>query len=118
MKRLSIAFGVSVLLLSGCTIRLADFTVVSIKNSNVPAKSIGTRVTGEHCVFSWIGVSWFGTEPNLKEAFGQAMNNAGPEYDALVDAVVYRKNGIWKNCYEVRGIGISTKTAKVATDKK
>jgi hypothetical protein len=98
-----------ILLSSGCTIRMADFTVASIKNSNVPAKTVGKSVTGENCVFSWLGISWFGNEPNLKEAVDQAMQNAGPDYDALVNMVIYRKNDILKNCYMVRGTAISTK---------
>ena len=93
MKRLYIAFGMLVLLASGCTIKMADLTVVSIKSNNIPAKSIGTRVTGEHCVFSWLGVNWFGNDPDLKKALEQAMDKAGPEYDALVEASLSRKNG-------------------------
>ena len=117
MKRLYIAFGMLVLLASGCTIKMADLTVVSIKSNNIPAKSIGTRVTGEHCVFSWLGVNWFGNDPDLKKALEQAMDKAGPEYDALVEASLSRKNGYWKNCYEVSGTAINTRTGKAVNNK-
>jgi hypothetical protein len=109
MKQLFVVLGVFAIILSGCTIKMADLTVVSIQSNNIPAKSIGTRVTGEHCVLSWLGINWFGGEPNLKEAIDQAMIKAGPEYDALVEASIVRKNGYWNNCYEVTGTAISTK---------
>jgi hypothetical protein len=112
MTRFFIAISVAVVLLAGCTTRLGDFTVVSVKQSNVPAKSIGKRVTGESCVFSWLGVGWFGNEPSLKDAFDRAMQEAGPEYDALVDAIVYRNNKLFEDCYYVRGVAISTKSTK------
>jgi len=109
MNRWYIALGVALLMASGCAIRVADFSVVSIRSSNIPAKSIGKRVTGESCVFSWFGLSWLGKDPNLKDAFESAMQSGGPEYDAMVDTVVFRTNGLWKSCYTVRGIVISTK---------
>lgn len=118
MNRLSIVFAMLILLMSGCTIKMADLTVVSIMNNNIPAKSIGTRVTGEHCVFSWLGVNWFGNDPDLKKALGQAMAKAGPEFDAMVEVSMSRKNGFWENCYEVTGTAINTKTSGTVHDKK
>ncbi len=112
MTRFYIALSVVVVFMAGCTYRLGDFTVVSVKQSNVPAKAIGKRVGGESCVFSWLGVGWFGNEPSLKDAFDRAMQEAGPAYDALVDTIVYRKNNLWENCYYVRGVAISTKSPK------
>lgn len=44
MKALYIVFGMLVLLASGCAIRMADLTVVSIRSSNIPAKSVGSPV--------------------------------------------------------------------------
>ena len=112
MMRFSSAVFVAVVLLAGCTTRLGDFTVISVKQSNVPAKMIGKRVTGESCVFSWLGIGWFGNEPSLKDAFDRAMQDAGPQYDALVDTIVYRNNKLLENCYIVRGVAISTKNSK------
>jgi len=112
MTKFYVALFVAVVLLAGCTTRLGDFTVVSVKHANVPAKSIGKRVAGESCVFSWLGIGWFGNEPSLKDAFDRAMQEAGPDYDALVDTIVYRQNKLLENCYQVRGVAISTKSSK------
>ncbi len=109
MKKILIALGLLVFMLSACTVKTTDLTVVSIRDNDIPAKVIGTRVSGEHCVLSWLGINWFGGEPDLKLALEQAMYKAGPEYDALVAATITRKNGYWKNCYEVYGTAISTK---------
>ena len=111
MTRWYIVFStiMALLLSSGCAIRIADFSVVSIKQSNIPAKTIGKRVTGENCVFSWFGIDWLSKDPNLKDAIDQAMQSGGPEYDAMVDTSVYRKTGLWKSCYMVKGTVISTK---------
>jgi len=109
MTRWYIIAGMALILTAGCAVRVADFTVVSIKNSSIPAKSIGKRVTGESCVFSWFGISWLGKDPNLKDAIDKAMESGGPEYDAMVDTTVYRTNGLLKNCYTVKGTVISTK---------
>ena len=112
MMRFAIGLFVAVVLTAGCTTRLGDFSIVSVKHANVPAKSIGKRVAGESCVFSWLGIGWFGNEPILKDAFDRAMQEAGPEYDALVDTIVYRNNRLLENCYYVRGVAISTKSSK------
>ena len=111
MTRWYIVFSmiVALLLSSGCAMRIADFSVVSIKQSNIPAKAIGKRVTGENCVFSFLGIDWLSKDPNLKDAIDQAMQSGGPEYDAMVETTVYRKTGLWKSCYMVNGTVISTK---------
>ena len=112
MIRLYFALGMALLLSSGCAVRIADFSVVSIKRSNIPAKEVGKRVSGENCAFSFLGLDWLSKDPNLKEAVDQAMQNAGPDYDAMVEVTVYRKTGFWKNCYLVQGTVISTKTSQ------
>src|SRR5512134_1289770 len=105
------------LMVSACTVRLADLTVVSTKNTTVPAKSIGKRVTGEHCTFALWLVHF--SEPNLKEAFDKALEQAGPDYDALIDVVLYDRIGFFSNCVKIQGIAVNTKTAKApAADKK
>jgi hypothetical protein len=110
MIRRYIALGLMLLLSSGCAIRVADFSVVSVnKQSNIPAKSIGKRVSGENCVFSFLGIDWLSKDPNLKDAIDQAMQSAGPDYDAMVDTTVHRKTGLWSSCYIVKGTVISTK---------
>ena len=101
----------AVLLMSGCTVRVADFTFSSTKNSTFPVKSLGKRVTGENCVFSVWLVHF--NEPNVKEAFDRALEQAGPEFDALADVVVLQKIGIFSNCLRVQGTAISTKGSRI-----
>lgn len=75
---------------SSCTTRLLDFTVVSSKNTEmqIPTSSKGERVEGKDgvpIIFFPLG------NPNLKEACDRAIESAGPEYDALIDGVIYSK---------------------------
>ncbi len=107
----TIAVCCSFFILSGCTIRVVDFTVISTKNVKVPSVSKGSRVTGEDCIpviFVPLGI------PNMKEAIDRAIESAGPEYDALVDGVVYRHNYSFifgQVCIAVEGTPIDTKTS-------
>lgn len=110
LKRVSV-FLFGLFLLSGCTIRMVDFTVISTKNARVPSVEKGPRTEGKDCVvvflFPW-GI------PNMKEAIDNAIESAGPEYDALVDGVVYMQNHnflIGVQCYKVEGTPINTKKA-------
>ncbi len=71
----------------------------------------GERVTGEDCVpviLFPMGI------PNMKEAIDRAIESAGPEFDALVDGVVYHKNYSFlfgQICYTIEGTPINTKTS-------
>lgn len=99
-----------VALLSGCVTRITDFTVISTKNVNVAfAAKANTRVTGTDCVY--VVLIPLGM-PNLKEAIDRAIEGAGPQYDGLIDGVVYHKNMSFlfgKVCYEVEGTPVGTK---------
>jgi len=84
---------------------MVDFTVISTKNARVPSVENGPRTVGTDCVFVFFVP--FGI-PNMKEA----IENVGPEYDALVDGVVYMQNHsfiIGRQCYKVKGTPINTK---------
>ena len=108
-KAIIVLFSSLYILLSGCTIRIVDFTVISTKNVKIPTADKGTRVTGEDCVVVFLIP--FGI-PNMKEAIDRAIENAGPEYDALVDGVVYQLNHnflVGQQCYKVEGTPINTK---------
>ena len=75
------------LLLTGCTSRLIDFTVISSKNVNLvlPDGATGPRTEGKHSVpIILIPIG----RPNIKEATDNAIEAAGPQYDALIDGVV------------------------------
>lgn len=75
------------LLLTGCSYRMIDFTVISSKNVqlHLPDGASGPRTEGVHSVpiiFFPLG------RPNIKEATDRAIENAGSQYDALIDGVV------------------------------
>lgn len=86
-------FLIAVLILStGCSRRLIDFTVISSKNVhlNVPEDAMGERVEGKDLVW-WIFFIPLGT-PHVKEAVDDAIEQAGPGFDALIDGVIYVEN--------------------------
>ena len=92
MKRtlLSIArpLGVAALALalSGCVVRLADFTALSSKNANIPGER-GPRVEGEDMIPI---VLFFPTgQSNIKTAVDRAIEKGGG--DLLVDGVISQK---------------------------
>ncbi len=106
-------------LLTGCNRRLIDFTVISSKNVrlDLPDGATGPRTEGKDGVTVIFAIP-LGT-PNMKEATDRAIENAGPEYDALVDGVV-------SSCYcafifgtsyiKVEGTPINTKMLSAALD--
>ena len=107
----SVALGFTLLLTLGCTIRMVDFTAISTKNVKIPTVAKGNRVTGEDCIpviLIPLGI------PNMKEAIDRAIESAGPDFDALVDGVVYHQNYSFlfgQVCYVVEGTPINTKTS-------
>ncbi len=110
-KVIIVLFTTLFLFLSGCTIRLVDFTVISTKNVRIPTADKGKRVTGDDCVI--VILFPFGI-PNMKEAIDRTIENAGSEYDALVDGVVYQLNHSFlfgQQCYRVEGTPINTKNS-------
>lgn len=109
-----------VVVLSGCTTRLTDFTVISTKNTELVhgQNRAPERVVGNSCVpviLVPIGV------PNLKEAIDNAIEKAGSGYDALVDGVLYHKNQSFifgQICYTVEGTPVSKKARAELHDKE
>ncbi len=93
----------SLLLFSSCSYRLLDFTVVSSKNTNlnIPSGAKGERVEGKSMGVFSIGV-------NIKEAVDAAIENAGPEYDALIDGVLSSKSYYFYGGYICEGTPINT----------
>ncbi len=90
------------LILSGvaCSVRLIDFTVISSKNVTLKFQDGGKgqqRVKGSSMGFLGIGA-------NVKAAVDEAIEKAGPGYDALIDGVVYKD--VWG--YSVEGTPINT----------
>ena len=104
------------LILSGCAMRLTDFTVISTKNVRVPSSGVAQRQQGKDCSFWILFIPVTGRfTPNMKQAIDEAIEAAGPEYDALIDGVVdYRWMFTYvvnMFCYEIKGTPINTKAS-------
>lgn len=92
--------------LSSCGARLIDFTVISTKNANIGIKkSDGVKTEGKSMKFLNIGVS-------IKDAIDDALENAGPDYDLLVDGVVRSKSYPFYGGFIVEGTAVSTEKLK------
>jgi hypothetical protein len=96
------------LLFSGCSVRVADLTLVSTKNIDLSDTQLdarkGQRQKGEDCRFVLLGLIPFGL-PNMEEAVDKALE-AG-KGNVMVDEVTEYKN-IWfliggLTCIEVEG---------------
>lgn len=116
MKKSALGLILMIPLLTGCTQRIGDFTIISSKNVNVMANR-GDRVTGQSCVpiiFVPIGV------PDLKSAVDKAIESAGPGFDALEDSVLKARTFllllVGQACYIVEGTAINTKRGRASLD--
>ena len=87
--------------LTGCTVRVVDFTAISTKNVMISGEQ-GPRIKGKDCGFA--------SPPSMKEAIDDALEKAGPGYDMLVDGVVYQSNNFMM-CYFVEGPPVKSKGA-------
>ena len=99
------------LAITGCAHRMLDFTVISSKNMQlqIAPNAKTSRAKGSNKVW-WIIIPF--SNPSLKEAVDRAIESAGPDYDALVDGVIYRKSSwfflVGSMAYEVVGTPINT----------
>ena len=105
---------------TGCTIRMIDFTVISSKNMQlrIDPQTKGPRTEGVDTAWS---ILFFIKRPELKEAVDRAIESAGSEYDALVDGVVYHQV-VWfllgsKTAYKVQGTPINTSLLQATLQK-
>ncbi len=96
--------------LSSCTTRLIDFTVISSKNVTLrlPNDAKGPRTEGKDFKWSCAGM------PNIKAATDNAIEKAGPGYDALIDGVLSYKNLYFKGGYIITGTPIKTSKLKAS----
>ena len=78
-------------LTSGCYARIGDLSVMSSKNVPIRPTEQSARVMGQHCPAF--------TRGDLEEAFDRAVEQAGPQYNAMVDVVVSN----WGHCFRVEG---------------
>lgn len=95
-------------LLQSCSYRLVDFTAISSKNVALDlalAKKMGKRTEGSKKYF--LGVTY-----NIKDALDDALEKAGPNYDLLVDGVIYYKDAFFVVTVICEGIAIDTSLMK------
>ena len=87
---------------SSCTVRLVDFTVISTKNAEIGANKLkGKRTEGKKSYFLGFGF-------NLKDALDVALENAGSNYDLLIDGVVNYKSFPFVVVVEVKGKAVKS----------
>ena len=110
MKKLSsmIVVALFAMALTGCTVRLVDFTALSSKNCEIPGNR-GERVQGKD--MKWIIFMFPTGVANIKEAVDRAIERCNG--DLLVDGVVYQK-GWWalvagQSGFVVEGTCVNTK---------
>ena len=99
-------FTVILFSLSSCSMRLVDFTVISSKNVNLDIdRTKGKKVEGNKAYF--LGIGW-----NIKDAMDKALEEAGPEYDLLVDGVVRYGSYPFISTVKVEGTAVSSSAMK------
>ena len=88
-----IALLILLLLISGCSVRVADLTLISTKNIDLSNAKLdirkGKRIKGEDCAIALLGLIPLGI-PNLEEAVDDALEKG--KGNVMVDQVSYRKN--------------------------
>ena len=83
--------------LASCSYRTLDFTVISSKTIQMSIdKSLGKTVEGKSMGFLGLGSS-------LKGTVDAALESAGPEYDLLIDGVVFTNDYFFVAGYKVKG---------------
>lgn len=111
VKFLSIAL-VAITLMSSCSNRLIDFTVISSKNVSLKIdKSQGKHVEGSSMGFLGLGIS-------IKDAMDKALSSAGADYDLIVDGVVRENDYVLMLGYTVEGTAISSSKLKAQLGEK
>jgi hypothetical protein len=109
MKKLKLSLSLALMAMmffGSCTTRLVDFTVISSKNHSLQIdKSVGVPVKGSSIGFLGLGVS-------IKDAMDKALQNAGPEYDLLIDGVVRFVNYPLISGYSVEGMAVNSAKLK------
>jgi len=116
-KMVSMLFVLVTLIISGCSVRTADLTLVSTKNIDLTDTRLdarlGQRQKGEDCIFSLLGIIPFGV-PNLKNAVDKALE-AG-KGNVMVDEVTYVQGYYFvlggMSCIKVEGTVLTAPVGK------
>lgn len=107
-----IVFLISLFALSSCTVRLVDYTIIGTKNLQIGMdKSLGKQTEGSKSYF--FGFGW-----NLKDAIDDALQNAGPSYDILIDGVVEYTDYPFVLVISVRGVALDSRKLKASLGEK
>ena len=94
--------------LGSCSMRLVDFTVISSKNVNLDIdRSQGKAVEASKAYF--LGIGW-----NIKDAMDKALEEAGPEYDILIDGVVSYTSYPFVASIKVKGTALSSSKMRMS----
>ncbi|KGL59143.1 hypothetical protein [Polaribacter sp. Hel1_85] len=93
----------AVVLFSNCSARLVDFTVISSKNHSIKFNLEDGKATKGKSM----GV--FGIGTNIKDAMDKALENAGTQYDVLVNGVVRSKSYYFYGGFEVEGTAVNSR---------
>ena len=115
MKVKGVVFGMIILMivLVGCTRRMIDFTIISSKNVMIQPTSRGSMTEGEDWVYIFLFIPIGGLQPSLEDAVDRAIEVAGPEYDALMDGVLYSKFWyaliVYGIGFRIKGVPVNTK---------
>lgn len=92
----------SLVMLSSCSHRLIDFTVISSVSHQIPFdRGAGERTEGTD-------IAPFGLGVDIKDAVDDALQNAGTEYDVLIDGVLRQENYFFAQGFRVEGIAINS----------
>jgi hypothetical protein len=92
--------------LSSCSVRLVDFTVISSKNVSLDIdRANGKKVKAEKTYF--LGIGW-----NIKDAMDKALEDAGKEYDLLIDGVVRYGSYPFIATVTVEGTAVSSRAMR------
>ncbi|WP_298370309.1 hypothetical protein [uncultured Lutibacter sp.] len=103
LKLNGIILVITVLTLSSCSQRLVDFTVISSKNHAINFDLEQGKIT------SGKSMGVFGIGTNIKDAMDTALQNAGPQYDILINGVVRAKSYPFYGGFIVEGTAVSSK---------
>lgn len=102
----------AIIIMSSCTARLVDFTVISTKNAEIGVdRTKGKQTEGSKAYF--LGFGW-----NIKDAADEALEVAGPKYDLLLDGVVTYSSYPFVSIIKVKGVAVCSQELRAELGKE
>ena len=102
-KTLAILIAITGISLSSCTHQVMNFTTLSTSSNSLHFdKSLGKPTMGKHLTFLGLGTS-------AQVAAQNAIQNAGPGYDLLIDGSITIKDNFFTYGYVVEGTAVSSR---------